>query len=98
MRKRFCTHRGVSALMPENTLPAFAAAIALGADKIEPDVCLTRDQQLIVSHDGTLERISNGQGSLSDYMQKAASILPAAQTCWNGWSALRRRLTGRPFN
>lgn len=32
--KRFCAHRGVSALMPENTLPAFAAAIALGADEI----------------------------------------------------------------
>ena len=37
MKKLFCAHRGVSALMPENTLPAFAAALALGADEIEFD-------------------------------------------------------------
>jgi len=70
MSKHFCAHRGVSALMPENTLPAFASAIALGADEIELDVRLTRDQQLIVSHDGTLDRISDGQGPLSDYTLK----------------------------
>lgn len=65
--KRFCAHRGVSALMPENSLPAFAAALALGADEIEFDVRLTKDRQLIVSHDSTLERISDGSGQLSDY-------------------------------
>jgi len=65
--KRFCAHRGLSALMPENTLPSFAAAIALGADEIEFDVRLTRDWELIISHDGTLERISDGKGSLSDF-------------------------------
>jgi len=65
--KKFCAHRGVSALMPENTLPAFAAALSLGADEIEFDVRLTRDNKLIVSHDGTLERISDGKGSLSDF-------------------------------
>ncbi len=67
MRKKFCAHRGVSALMPENTLPAFGAALALGADEIKFDVRLTKDQQLIVSHDGTLERISNGCGQLSEF-------------------------------
>ncbi len=65
--KRFCAHRGLSALMPENTLPAFAAALALGADEIEFDVRLTHDEQLIVSHDGTLDRISDGTGKLSDH-------------------------------
>lgn len=63
----FCAHRGLSALMPENTLPAFAAAIALGADEIEFDVRLTKDAQLIVSHDGTLERISDGFGQLNGF-------------------------------
>ncbi len=67
MEKKFCAHRGLSALMPENTLPAFAAALALGADEIEFDVRLTKDLKLIVSHDGTLERISNGEGQLSDF-------------------------------
>lgn len=53
--------------MPENTLPAFAAALALGADEIEFDIRLTKDQKLIVSHDKTLERISNGQGELKNF-------------------------------
>lgn len=65
--KRFCAHRGVSALMPENTLPAFAAALALGADEIEFDVRLTKDNVLIVSHDKNLERISDGKGDLADF-------------------------------
>ena len=67
MNGKFCAHRGLSALMPENTLPAFAAALALGAHEIEFDVRLTKDHQLIVSHDGTLERISNGCGQLHDF-------------------------------
>ena len=67
MGGNFCAHRGLSALMPENTLPAFAAALAFGAQEIEFDVRLTKDYQLIVSHDGTLERISDGCGQLCDY-------------------------------
>ena len=65
--KKFCAHRGLSGRMPENTLPAFAAAYALGADEIELDIRLTRDEKLIVSHDNTLERISNGTGKLCDH-------------------------------
>jgi len=67
MKKKFCAHRGVSALMPENTLPAFAAALALGADEIEFDVRATKDHKLIVSHDNTLERISDGSGKLEEH-------------------------------
>lgn len=67
MSRIFCAHRGVSALMPENTLPAFAAALALGAEEIEFDVRMTRDGKMIVSHDDNLERISNGTGKLADY-------------------------------
>ena len=66
-KKAFCAHRGLSALMPENTLPAFAAALALGADEIEFDLRLTRDGELIVSHDKTLDRISDGEGTLGDF-------------------------------
>ncbi len=64
--KRFCAHRGLSALTPENTLPAFGAALALGADEIEFDVRLTKDDQLVVSHDPSLERISDGTGRVED--------------------------------
>lgn len=66
MKKIFCAHRGVSEHMPENTLPAFAAALALGAEEIEFDVRLTKDNKLIVSHDDNLERISNGKGKLCE--------------------------------
>lgn len=65
--KKFCAHRGLSGRMPENTLPAFAAAYAMGADEIELDIRLTRDEKLIVSHDNTLERISNGTGKLCEH-------------------------------
>ena len=66
MAKYFCAHRGLSELTPENTLPAFAAAFALGADEIEFDVRLTADEKLIVSHDDKLERISDGHGKVSE--------------------------------
>ena len=65
--KKFCAHRGLSGRMPENTLPAFEAAYAMGADEIELDIRLTRDEKLIVSHDNTLERISDGTGKLCDH-------------------------------
>lgn len=68
--RKFCAHRGLSALVPENTLPAFAAALAFGADEIEFDVRLTKDGGLIVSHDGNLERISDGTGNLCDHTLK----------------------------
>jgi glycerophosphoryl diester phosphodiesterase len=53
-------HRGASLAFPENTLPAFEAAIAAGADLIELDVRLTRDGLPVVSHDGWLG--SPGEG------------------------------------
>ena len=63
----FCAHRGLSALLPENSLPAFGAACALAADELELDIRMTADGQLIVSHDEHLERITGNQGLVSDY-------------------------------
>ncbi len=57
-------HRGASAYAPENTLVAYEKAIELGADWFELDVTLTRDGQLIVIHDGDLDRTTNGQGKV----------------------------------
>ena len=71
----FCAHRGVSGLMPENSLPAFGAALALGADEIELDVWLTKDGQLVVSHDVTLDRISDGTGKVTLTATACALIL-----------------------
>jgi len=49
-------HRGARAMRPENTLPAFAYAIAAGADALEMDVAVTRDDAVVVSHEPKLNR------------------------------------------
>jgi glycerophosphoryl diester phosphodiesterase len=59
-------HRGYSSRYPENTLPAFEGAVAAGADMIELDVRLSRDGELVVIHDATIDRTSNGRGRMAD--------------------------------
>ncbi len=59
-------HRGYSAKYPENTLLAFRKAIEAGADGIELDVWLTKDGEVVVIHDGTVDRTSNGSGKVKD--------------------------------
>lgn len=60
----FFAHRGASAYAPENTLAAFALAAQQGAPAIELDAKLTADRQVIVFHDLTLKRTTNGFGWL----------------------------------
>ncbi len=60
-------HRGSSTKAPENTLPAFAAAIADGADQLELDLQVSSDGQLVVFHDQTVDRITDGTGPLADF-------------------------------
>jgi glycerophosphoryl diester phosphodiesterase len=55
-------HRGASSTHPENTLPAFEEAIALGAPAIELDVRLTADGQAVVMHDADVSRTTDGDG------------------------------------
>lgn len=59
-------HRGGSGLRPENTIAAFDNGLALGADGLELDVHLSRDGVVVVHHDATLERTTNGRGRVSD--------------------------------
>ncbi len=63
---RICAHRGFKTVAPENTLPAFGAAIALGAEEIELDVRFTRDGVPVVCHDDRLDRVSNGSGLVQE--------------------------------
>lgn len=60
-------HRGASQYAPENTIEAFALAIEQGADGIELDVQLTKDGQVVVIHDETIDRVSNGKGTVREY-------------------------------
>lgn len=59
-------HRGARERAPENTLPAFEEAAILGADGIELDVQLSADGALVVIHDFTLERTTNGTGRVAE--------------------------------
>jgi glycerophosphoryl diester phosphodiesterase len=59
-------HRGGALLWPENSLLAFRNAVTLGADFIELDVHLSRDGEVMVIHDPTLDRTTNGQGAVND--------------------------------
>lgn len=63
-RKLLIAHRGYKAKYPENTLAAFRAAIDLGSPMIELDVTLTQDRKIVVIHDDTLERTTNGKGDV----------------------------------
>jgi glycerophosphoryl diester phosphodiesterase len=60
-------HRGFSGAAPENTLAAFQKGIEIGSDMIELDVHLSKDGKVVVLHDETLERTTNGQGRVVDY-------------------------------
>lgn len=60
-------HRGASGYAPENTMEAFRLADKMGADGIELDVQLTKDGKVVVIHDETIDRVSNGKGRVSKY-------------------------------
>lgn len=60
------SHRGAAALEPENTLPGFRRAVELGADWTECDVHLTADGHLVVIHDETVDRTTDGTGRVGE--------------------------------
>ena len=62
----FAAHRGGAALWPENSLDAFRNALALGADFLELDVHLSRDGEVMVIHDATLDRTTDGSGPVRE--------------------------------
>lgn len=64
---RVCAHRGFNTIAPENSMPAFGAAVALGAEEIEFDLWPTRDGEIVSCHDRELKRVSTGTGLITDY-------------------------------
>lgn len=70
-------HRGFKKEYPENTLIAFQAAMDAGVPMIELDVTLSRDRKLVVIHDATLERTTNGHGSVHDHTLAELKLLDA---------------------
>jgi len=84
-------HRGGAALAPENTLAAFERGLALGADGIELDVHLSRDGAVVVHHDATVDRTTNGRGAVAAFTAAELAQLDA------GCRFQGAEGTGQPF-
>jgi glycerophosphoryl diester phosphodiesterase len=72
-------HRGASAYEPENTLRSFERAIAMGATSIELDVQVSMDNEIIVMHDSTVDRTTNGTGRVSSMTLEELKELDAGK-------------------
>ena len=95
-------HRGTIVWGPENTVPAFETALAMGADAVEMDVQETKDGELILMHDATLDRTTNCRGEVAQKSLaeikgcKVIPLLPSIEsapipTFWEALKALRGR-------
>lgn len=60
-------HRGFSSDYPENTMSAFRAALDVGVDQLETDVRVTKDGELVLIHDSTVDRTTNGAGKVNTF-------------------------------
>lgn len=74
---RLCAHRGFKTAAPENTLPAFALAIALGAPEIELDVWPSKDGDLVVCHDPDVARTTGCKGLVTEMSTQEIKRLDA---------------------
>lgn len=70
-------HRGARFEAPENTLAGFAHAIALGLAAVEFDIRLSRDGELVVIHDATVDRTTDGSGAVSSFTAAELAALDA---------------------
>ena len=83
MPTQVIAHRGASAYYPENTMASFEAAVRMGADAIELDVHMSADRRIVVIHDETLERTTNGSGYVHAHTCAELEALDAA-SCGRG--------------
>ena len=91
-------HRGASRVAPENTLPAFEAASRSGADGVELDVQYSSDGHLVVIHDLTLERLTNGIGRVTSQPLATLRALDAGSHFGPEFVGTRIPLLGEVLN
>jgi glycerophosphoryl diester phosphodiesterase len=77
-----CAHRGANETHPENTIAAFEEAVRLGAQMVEFDVRMTKDNKLIIMHDSSVDRTTNGVGLVEELTWNEVRILDAG-----GWKS-----------
>ena len=70
-------HRGASAYYPENTLKSIGNAVSMGSDIVEIDLKVTKDGQIVLMHDDTVDRTTDGKGRVGDLTLKQLSGLDA---------------------
>lgn len=87
-------HRGLSSEHPENTLPAFEAAVAAGFPALEMDLRLTRDGHVVILHDATLSRTTDGEGEVADLDLREAQAFATGAGPVPTLEALLDRLRG----
>lgn len=95
-------HRGAMAYRPQNTLPAFELAWSMGAHGVELDVQCTHDGEVVVFHDDTLDKLTNGTGRIRDYNAAELMTLDAgahfsAEYADTRIPTLRQVLRARPL-
>ncbi len=76
------SHRGAAAIAPENTLAGVMAGVAIGAPFIEVDIHMTKDGVLVLMHDSTVDRTTDGSGKVSSLSWGSISTLDAG--AWFG--------------
>lgn len=91
-------HRGGAKLRPENTMPAFEHAASLGVDGIECDVHISKDGEVVVIHDDTLNRTTDARGPVSALTAAELARVDAAATFTDadGRSSFRGQGVGVP--
>ncbi|PYI56961.1 glycerophosphodiester phosphodiesterase [Paenibacillus flagellatus] len=87
---RVVGHRGAAGDAPENTLASFALAVKQGADAIELDVHPSKDGRLVVCHDTTVNRTTNGKGEIGQMTVEQLKKLDAGS--WGGKAFAGERL------
>lgn len=91
-------HRGSRGLSPENTIPSFRLGISYGMDGIELDIHLSKDGKLIVMHDDTVDRTTDGHGKISDLTYEQISRLDAGIKLGAQWRGTSVPLLSEVFD
>lgn len=86
---RVCAHRGFNTIAPENSMPAFGAAVAMGADEIEFDLWPTTDGELVSCHDQNLERVSTGTGLVTEHTLAELKAYDFGVKCGEAFRGMR---------
>ncbi len=82
-------HRGASAYAPENTMAAFRLGLEMGADGLETDLRFTRDGQVVLMHDATVDRTTDGHGPVAELTLDEVRCLDAGVRAGARWAGER---------